>query len=54
MKYKIYLTKIFGKQIKHNVSPNKTWEGFIGGSLFVVIINNFIGRITPKNKLKEF
>ncbi len=40
--------KIFGKhKIIPKVSPNKTWEGFIGGFISTTIIGYFLGFLTP-------
>jgi len=40
--------KIFGKhKIIPKVSPNKTWEGFIGGIISTTIIGYFLGFLTP-------
>ena len=40
--------KIFGKhKILPSVSPNKTWEGFIGGVLSTTVIGYFMGFLTP-------
>lgn len=40
--------KLFGKhKIIPKVSPNKTWEGFIGGIISTTIIGYFLGFLTP-------
>jgi phosphatidate cytidylyltransferase len=40
--------KLLGKhKIIPKVSPNKTWEGFLGGVLTTTIIGYFIGFLTP-------
>ena len=45
--------KIFGKtKILPNVSPNKTWEGFIGGVLSTTVIGYFMGFLTPLSSLQ--
>lgn len=42
--------KIFGKRkIMPFVSPNKTWEGFIGGFLSAMVIGYFMRFLTPLN-----
>ena len=40
--------KLFGKhKIMPTVSPNKTWEGFIGGLISTTVIGYFMGFLTP-------
>lgn len=40
--------KLLGKhKIVPKVSPNKTWEGFIGGVISTTIIGYFLGFLTP-------
>ena len=40
--------KMLGKhKITPSVSPNKTWEGFIGGVISTTIISYFLGFLTP-------
>jgi phosphatidate cytidylyltransferase len=40
--------KLFGKhKIVPKVSPNKTWEGFLGGIISTTIIGYFLGFLTP-------
>ena len=40
--------KLLGKhKIVPKVSPNKTWEGFIGGLISTTIIGYFLGFLTP-------
>ena len=40
--------KLFGKhKIIPKISPNKTWEGFIGGILSTTVIGYFLGFLTP-------
>lgn len=40
--------KLFGKhRIAPEVSPNKTWEGFVGGVLSATLIGTLIWRVTP-------
>lgn len=40
--------KLFGKhKIVPKISPNKTWEGFIGGIISTTIIGYFLGFLTP-------
>ena len=40
--------KAFGKhKIIPKVSPNKTWEGFVGGVISTVVIGYFLGFLTP-------
>lgn len=40
--------KLFGKhKIVPNVSPNKTWEGFVGGIISTTIIGYFLAFLTP-------
>jgi len=43
--------KLFGKhKIIPKVSPNKTWEGFLGGVVSTTIIGYFLGFLTPLNQ----
>ena len=45
--------KIFGKhKILPKVSPNKTWEGFIGGVLSTTAIGYFMGFLTPLSSIE--
>ena len=45
--------KLFGKhKITPNVSPNKTWEGFLGGLICTVIIGYFLRFLTPMSVLQ--
>ena len=40
--------KLFGRhKILPKVSPNKTWEGFLGGVISTTIIGYFLGFLTP-------
>lgn len=40
--------KLFGKhKIIPSISPNKTWEGFLGGMIFTTVIGYFLGFLTP-------
>tara|TARA_B100000427_G_C15512320_1_gene596782 strand:+ start:664 stop:1617 length:954 start_codon:yes stop_codon:yes gene_type:complete len=42
--------KIFGRnRILPEISPNKTWEGFIGGVVSTTIIGYYMGFLTPLN-----
>lgn len=42
--------KLLGKhKIIPKVSPNKTWEGFLGGLISTTIIGYFLGFLTPLN-----
>jgi phosphatidate cytidylyltransferase len=45
--------KLFGKhKIIPKVSPNKTWEGFVGGIISTTIIGYFLGFLTPLSDLQ--
>jgi len=46
--------KIFGKhKIIPKVSPNKTWEGFLGGMLTITVAAGFVApHLTPLNQLE--
>jgi phosphatidate cytidylyltransferase len=45
--------KLLGKnKIIPKVSPNKTWEGFIGGLICTTIIGYFLGFLTPLSTLQ--
>ncbi len=48
--------KLFGKhKIIPKVSPNKTWQGFIGGMLMITIIAGFVApHLTPLNQVEGF
>ena len=40
--------KLFGRhKILPKVSPNKTWEGFLGGGVSTTVIGYFLGFLTP-------
>ena len=42
--------KIFGRhRILPKISPNKTWEGFVGGVVSTTIIGYYMGFLTPLN-----
>ncbi len=42
--------KLLGKhKIVPKVSPNKTWEGFVGGLICTTVIGYFLGFLTPLN-----
>lgn len=45
--------KLLGKnKIIPKISPNKTWEGFLGGILSTTIIGYFLGFLTPLNDVQ--
>ncbi|MDZ4289532.1 MAG: phosphatidate cytidylyltransferase [Prosthecobacter sp.] len=45
--------KTMGKhKIAPKVSPNKTWEGFIGGGLSTVVIGTLLWQVTPYSPLQ--
>jgi len=48
--------KLFGKhKIVPKVSPNKTWEGFLGGLVTITIVAGFIAPyLTPMSQLQGF
>lgn len=44
----VRLGKLFGRhKILPKVSPNKTWEGFLGGVVSTTVIGYFLGFLTP-------
>ena len=48
--------KLFGKhKIIPKVSPNKTWEGFVGGLLTITLVAGFVAPyLTPLSELQGF
>lgn len=45
--------KLFGRnKIIEKISPNKTWEGFIGGIISTVVIGYFLRFLTPLNGIE--
>jgi len=40
--FALFIGKAFGKHKLSKISPNKSWEGCFGGSLFAVIISSAI------------
>ena len=45
--------KILGKRkILPNISPNKTWEGLIGGAISTMLFGYWLGFLTPLNDLQ--
>ncbi|KAK9510870.1 hypothetical protein O3M35_005559 [Rhynocoris fuscipes] len=45
--------KLFGKTPLIKISPKKTWEGFIGGAVFTVILAHFIAKFIAKYDLEN-
>jgi len=48
--------KLFGKhKIIPKVSPNKTWQGFIGGLITITLVSGFVGPLlTPLSMMQSF